>query len=175
MKQLSPIQELQRRLVFTPDFGELRKHYYIPLFVYDDFKSGHLGNNVLIDRAKYLGKGRTCTSSYKMKIFEKENIPVLFGSETPHSGFALGEVYAIKPDVILEIDEHLCQGMCMERVQRNIFLLDQEGPLRSKGKFRPSLKCFMYIGNKDYWEDITTFPCPVHIDHTTRRRMYTWG
>lgn len=173
--KMGPIKELQRRLDFTPDFPELRKYKSIPLFVYDDFKIGHLGNQMFVERAKYLGKGRTATNRYRMKMFEKENIPVLFEDDSQGSGFAMGEVYAIEPEVLLDIDEHVVQGICMQRITRNVFLLDQETPFRSRGNFHPSLKCYMYLGRSDYWEHMTTFPCQVYVDTQSKRRFYTWG
>lgn len=170
-----PISELQHRLDYSPDFGELRMYKSIPLFVYDDFKKGHRGNEYFIGRAKYLGRGRTCTNRYRMKLFQKENVPILFDDESALSGFTVGEVYAVTPEVMLDVDQELAQGMCMKRTQRNIFLLDQESPVRSKKNFYPSLKCHVYLGIEEYWDDMATFPCPVQIDSASKRRYFIWG
>ena len=151
------LSNLYRRQDRTPDFHELRMHDYVALFVYDTMKKGFLQDDYL-KNSHYLGKGYTITDKYYMNVTAGNGNAVIFKEDNPHSmksGKIRGEVYAVKPELLLDIDSYHQNGIMYDREQRNIVLQDQR--LETGGKsFIPTRRCHLYIGRWEHWKIYNT-------------------
>lgn len=147
-------QELLARKAISPDFSKLSFEDYVPVFVYGTLKSGGLRNDVL-DGCPYLGEARTATSTFILKDFEG-NFPVAFSALDPRKNtdakYIYGEVYAVPPRVLLELDMIESNGSMYQREEKFMFLMEQSYSTRH-GSARPSIKAWMYLGVKDFWSD----------------------
>lgn len=174
---MSVVRECQKRLSFTPDYGELVRRENVLLFVYDDFMRNHSKNVLLFKKnAKYLGLGRTTTPYFRMRCIDKDNIPIAFDclgkSNQPLQAHIQGEVYAVKPEVITEIDEYFGNQVTVHRKTRSVTLIDQYHD--NVAKF-PRVSCFMYLGDEEYWSSMTTIPNHIIRSNVTQKSYYKWG
>jgi gamma-glutamylcyclotransferase (GGCT)/AIG2-like uncharacterized protein YtfP len=132
-------------------------HEYVPLFIYDNMKKGFQQDEYL-KGAKFLGKGYTITNKYYMNITLGNGNAVTFTEDNPESlkkGKIRGEVYAVRPDAIIDIDMFHQNGIMYDRELRNIVLSQQE--IKSTHKtFNPTRRCWMYLGKWEHWRIFNT-------------------
>ena len=165
---------LKRRDGYTPDFLDLKMKEYIPVFTYGTLKVGQRLFGTLSDQI-YLGEGYTATQNYLMENSEMD-FPVAFDAKVlnPKSASLFGDAFLVKPDVLLELDRIECNGEMYRREERWIYLLDQKiGTTR----FRPSMRCWVYLGVPDFWRHYTTIPLAVKKigNGEKERRIYNWN
>ncbi len=117
-------------------------------------------NYILLPKeSKYLGKGYSMTGEYIVKE-TKEGIKrtvVLKGTvkrpKDPLDGCHLyGEVYALTPVAILNLDRYLDNEYKYSREKRSFILRDQESPF--KDNVSPMMMCQVHIGYADYWDSL---------------------
>lgn len=138
-----------RQSRFTPDWFDLKRREWIPLFVYGNHMSTQ-PFGAMLDRSKYLGIGMSTVGGFLM--FVQDGLipqPVVRRSATTNMyGSKLkGEVYAVRPELILQIDRQLENGNLFERKSTWVTLKDQT--YRTKdGPKNPALECFIYMGGE---------------------------
>lgn len=144
------IQKIKERAERTPDFRELRIKTDIPVFVYGTLKRGDY-NNRLLEGSKYLGEAETSTRYYNMK--STGGFPVVFKRNELYTGSAKveGEVYLVNLETLTNLDRLEDNGHMYIRSLNYVFLKDQPFVESDGAKYRPSLQCWMYIGNEDFW------------------------
>lgn len=144
-----------RRNPETPDYLDFKNLRNIPIFVYGSEMTGgklhrFLQNDI---EAIFLGDGRTATASYVMEKAEWDG-PVVFNTVAQNSFRVYGEVYLVSPKTILNLDKLNANNEIMRREKRFIWLMEQG--IKGKANLHPALKCWMYTGIENYWEDQTT-------------------
>lgn len=144
-----------RRNHETPDFLDLKRQTNIPVFLYGPEKiGGKLNRFIQSDtKAVFLGEGRTATQSYVMERAEWDG-PVVFNTVAQNSFRVYGEVYLVSPKTILNLDKLNANNEMTRREKKFVWLMEQG--VKGKPKLHPALKCWMYCGREDYWEDQTT-------------------
>lgn len=173
-KECFVTDELERRRnSFTPDFLDLKLQEYIPVFVYGTLKIGQKRFDILQDQV-YLGEAYTATQNYLMENSEMD-FPIAFDAKVvnPKSASLFGEVFLVKPEIMLELDRIESNGEMYERKERWLYLLDQKV---SHTRFRPSLKCWVYLGKDSFWRNYTTsLMIPRKFNSGSKPRMiYEW-
>lgn len=172
MTKVCIIDELLMRKRFSPDFGNVRNREDILLFVYDEFQRQGSMNPVLSE-SKFLGQGRTAANNFQMKN-GRHNVPVVLSNNSKgdsNKGFIRGEVYAVPPETLLQVDKMNSNTVRFRRQKKYIFLLDQEYQTK-KGNKRPSVECFMYLGVPEFWENQTLWNAPSMIPKNDKSRRY---
>ena len=145
------VSELQRREKFTPDFKKLKQFDNILVFVYDDLKFGGSQDTVLSESA-YLGEATSAHDMYSLKGYR---LPVLLNNNvrsSPSRGKIKGELYAVPPETILQLDKLKRNGVLFKREQRTFFLIDQKYKTK-KGVQVPSVKAWVYMGIPEVWKN----------------------
>lgn len=140
----------------TPDWLEIKRFENIPIFVFGQERAGGRFHSILKDSI-WLGEGRTVTHSYLMERTEYDGPVVWHCKHTSVNSHSVhGDVYLVPPKVVLNLDFVNANNEMSRREKNFVWLYDQ--PLKSKdGKgFRPSLKCWMWLGQEKFWEDQTT-------------------
>lgn len=153
LKALSIIDKLEERGKYCPDFGTLRKYEYHLLFVYDSLKVYQDLNYYLksFENVKYLGEGRTHTNSYIVKKYGDDDV-IAFDDFDPFSNIKakiIGDVFAVPPEVLLELDILKEHTILTNRKKRSVLLKDQFVGLRSIQN--PFVQAHIYLGIKDIW------------------------
>ena len=165
------ISELIERKRYTPDFKNIRLHEDNLVFVYDEFQKGGAYNRNLSE-GKYLGKGKTAYNQYQMKLTTVHpSSPVVFLHNVVNPGFIRGEVYAVPPETIQILDRLNRNGQVFSRTEKSIFLLDQTYTTK-KGPKSPSVKCWMYIGIRSFWEDKKLNSAGSMIPYNSSNKRY---
>lgn len=167
------IESLKIRGNWTPDFSDLRRRKYILLFVYDELKRNGFQNPLLKNSgAKYLGEGKTSTDNYKLKY---DRGPIAFKDNLKSSasrGYLLGEIFAVKPEVILYLDANKQNGIVFNRIKKPILMFDQHYNTNSGAKRINSL-CYFYVGNEEYYENKNDLRSAMRsFDTTTKTGSY---
>lgn len=163
---------LKRRNSFTPDFLELKLKDRIPVFTYGTLRVGQKRFSTLEDQV-YLGEAYSATQNYEM-VNSEMDFPVALNSEfqSVKGASIFGEVFLVKPEIILELDLIESNGEMYKREERWFYLLDQQ---TKKRNIRPSMKCWVYMGVRDFWKSYTTFPItPKMVTPNKPRRVYEW-
>jgi hypothetical protein len=81
------------------------------------------------------------------------------GPEGHLKGNLIGEVYAVSPETMLDIDVYYENGVCYNRFQRQFFLADQETPFKPKDGTNIigiAQKCWVYLANPTFWDSRAT-------------------
>lgn len=153
-KDVDIVGTLLDRARYTPDYSKLRRYENLAVFVYNDLM-GDLAHSSVLSGAQYLGVGRTATGEFLMR---NKSDPVVFRPDkgSKYKGHVVGEVFAIKPQVIFELDHYHMNTIKFYREEIPIFLKDQSYAT-SKGTKNPSLRCLMYLGVKSHWDHIPDF------------------
>ena len=171
------IKRLEERGECSPDFDELKFYKYVPVFLYHRFltKTGINNKDLLPDESKYLGQAYSCAGLYQLKANHDRSLTVAFNAapqivQAPaaHSLIAnhlLGEVYALTPRAILNVDKILDNGKIFQRFPRSFTLFEQQMPLKDKIQ-HPALKCFVYLGVEKYWEHQNMYKQAVAKDYS---------
>src|SRR5690606_37162820 len=123
----------KRRSSRTPDYLTLKFQEYHPIFVYGNLKSGGPYSCLLKD-AIYLGEGLTANISYDLQYYEGMIRQPVLRRINPNALTAarvMGEVYAVTPEQILEIDFSIENTEVFKRDHVFIRMLDQT--YKSKG------------------------------------------
>ena len=144
------IEILQDRKKFSPDFGKQRLLSNILIFVYDSMKKGGQSDTILKDTT-FLGLARTTLPNYLMNIYGNHRPVVMDHNRKEFGGYIRGEVYAISPLHLLEIDKAKLNGFVFKRQQRSIQLLDQSYPSK-KGPVHPCVQAWIYFGIPEAFE-----------------------
>lgn len=170
---MSIIESLKIRGNWTPDINDLRRRKYILLFVYDELKRNGYQNPLLKNSGvKYLGEGKTSTDTYKLKY---DRGPIAFKDNLKSSasrGYLLGEIFAVKPEVILYLDANKQNGIICDRIKKPILMFDQHYNTNS-GVKRVNLLCYFYIGNEEYYENKNDLRMAMRsFDVTTKTGSY---
>lgn len=146
---------LRRRDSHTPDWLKIKLQEFVPLFVYDSLKIGGFDHEFL-ERTDvfYLGEARTCIPCFMMKKSEN-GLPVgqKLPKSTAESGYIFGDVFAVNPMVILELDRLYMNTDSFDRTREMIFMMDQSYKTNN-GPARPSVKAYTYLMNEVFWKDM---------------------
>jgi hypothetical protein len=140
----------------TPDWLDIKRVENIPVFVVGQERPGGRHFPILKDSI-WLGEGRTVTHSYLMERSEYDGPVVWHCPKTTMNTHMLhGDIFLVNAKVILNLDFVNANSEMTRREKNFVWLYDQ--PLKGKeGKsFRPSLKCWMWVGREQFWEDQTT-------------------
>lgn len=146
----------------TPDWLDLKLETYIPIFVYGTLKKGGILHKHIAGFPS-LGAGFTVSSTFIMRDVEGKFPSVVDGDpkNKTFSGRVVGEVFMVSPITILELDTAESNGEMFHRRQHWIMLLNQEYRTKT-GKSRPSIKSWMYIGDPDFMETVSSSICVIH-------------
>ncbi len=169
------LYQLQKRITdsMTPDFVELKQKSSLqPVFVYGTLKKGHRLHDVL-SGCPYLGRGITSIARWDLKNAPQGSFPIMFKlkTENPHKGKVCGEVYAVDPLTMLELDEIESNGRMYQREKVHIRLRDQHYKTTT-GDMNPSVQCWTYVGVDKYWEDTMCWRAPYTDMAGTR--VFDW-
>lgn len=161
---------IKRKNSTTPDFLERKLERHIPVFIYDDMKSG-MKNHSMMDGTIWLGDAYTTTQGYVMERSEIDT-PVVFDSGGLSSAAhrIYGEVYVIDAMKLLEIDRMNANNEMFSREMKFVCLLEQT--VKPGIKLRPSLKCWMYLGLDNFW--VTTATKSMQSKEIGTQRCFTW-
>ena len=157
------VDRLIDRGKYTPDFAKLRKYKFIPVFINHPqlLQKGSANDILLRSESQYLGKAYSATDGYELyelglgqprdtiavpsdggKAANKNNQNGLYGS------YLWGEVYALTPRAVLNVDRFLKNTENIFRRQAQFFMTEQDSPFKDGA--RPSLKCAVYLGNENW-------------------------
>lgn len=148
------IELLERNNENTKDFLELKSQEFVPVLIYDDMKIGGCMSSVLDrDGVFWLGEARSAIPNNLLYLSEHGQ-PVAFKLDKSNqsSGFIFGDIFAVIPEVILEIDRVNRNNFSMHRSKQYACLLDQEYTTKG-GKKRPIIPVWMYHGDEEFWSD----------------------
>lgn len=164
-------QLLERRNETTPDWLDIKLLDNIPVFVYGTLMTGESRSGFLKDSI-FLGEAYTATQGYVMEK-APQGFPVVFsvGVENPKSARIYGEVYLVKPGVILNLDMIEANGFLYQRRKKFVYLLEQE--IKPGIKLKPSLKCWLYHGLSEAWEDQPSYP--MKTSKVNDKEAYMWS
>lgn len=157
----------------TPDFIDLKKKSPLqPVFVYGTLKRGNRLHDV-ISGCDYLGRGLTSIARWELRNAPHSSFPIMFKMDNnhPNRGKIWGEVYAVDPLTLLELDEIENNGRMYQRTKVHITLKDQTYKTTTGDK-NPSIQIWTYLGVHKYWENDQCWRAPyVELDGT---RIYDW-
>lgn len=168
---------LAQRALHTRDFEILRLRENIPVFIYEHLllNGGELHSLLFSKKTKYLGRGYTATTRYRLKDSIGKTYSVAFTDNdmgTRTKAHIQGEIYSVPPEIILDLDAIHKNGKLYSREKRNIFLSDQEIPLKASRIGIPSLQCQMYLGIPEFWENSHMNIRAMTKNHKTNNWMY---
>jgi len=165
-------EALERDNRFTPDYLKLKLQKYVPLFVYGEMKVG-CPAFAQIKGSIYLGEARTTTQNFYMETADDNNQPVVFETNGPTTigRHILGDVFLVDPYQMLNLDYIQQNSVAYNRKERFCYLMEQTVP--SKTRFKPSLKCFIYLGDPTYWDQVETSTMKT-IEIDNNQRAYNW-
>lgn len=138
-----------------PDFLKMKKEGLQPVFVYGTLKQGHW-NHYLLEESDYLGEAESVVPNFDITLSSPGGgFPIAWRFKEPNdfTGHIRGEVYACDARVMANLDSLEGNGYMYQRQQVHFWLRDQTIEGKS-GPVSPSLKCWIYIGVKDYWKDV---------------------
>jgi hypothetical protein len=174
------VETIASRQDYSPDFKDMRLYKYIPVFIYHKrlMKGGQDNSILLPTESKYLGEAYTCTDRYIIRVTDSSLFSAAFNSTEVYANanakfnknHVKGEVYALSPRALLNVDKFLENSFMFQREYRNIFLIDQESPIKSS--FIPSLRTMMYIARESYWQHFSMNKAPAHNDY--RINKWCW-
>lgn len=167
--------EWLKQCQFTPDIWQLEQFQWKLFFVPDDLKTG-MKNHGLIEDAIYGSAPLhpTCFTSQKFTFWKKDlgkesfPIPMTYDYEPsnwlrvrPVPARIKGELYAIRGNRFILLDNHRQNGLQFRRVLTDILLPYREVSY-SKAQPNPSISddriytipAQMYIGIPEYWDDM---------------------
>lgn len=162
---------------YSPDFSGMRLREHIPIFVYESgLRNGGEFHKLLIHpKTRYLGDAYTATDNYILKSTFGDTYTVAFKDETKAPVYKRahirGQVFVVPPKVLLDIDYIHRNGKMYQRELRNFFMRDQGIPMKSKS-VTPSLRCWMYLGILDHWENVPMHKKSMSQDYRTQKWMY---
>lgn len=174
IKRLPNITEvMQQRQRFTSDWNKLKEFENILVFVYDDFQQNGSFNKAFTD-CHYMGEAVTVMDNFTLKRDDETGTRIALQKSTGtyFSGKLCGEVYAVPPHIIQQLDEFKGEGYV--RISTYVFLTDQTYPsiLTSENKnFHPSVKTFMYLGVESMWPDVL-YQEPLHRQGHNREKAF---
>jgi len=154
----------------SPDFLDFKNLQNIPVFVYDDCMVGYKNHKLLKDSV-YLGESWTSTQSFVMERSDIDS-PVVFHYNGPgvSTKRVYGEVFLLTPKQLLSLDFHMANNELYKREKRFVCLLEQK--IKDNVRMKPSLKCWMYLGNPDFWEDRQTVR--MSPKETNNQSVWMW-
>lgn len=169
MSPRNPWKIIEERTEYTPDWFKLCESTQSKflVFIHGNLKKGHRFGSFL-NECDYYGQAITFGSNYFLKRYSYEwdgktveAEPILletppnrgdsFWGKTNHLSYdrsfkIVGDIYALTPRYIAEIDEHMENTMGTSRVQRFITMMDQP-------KMERSRQAWMYVSSmEDYLE-----------------------
>lgn len=174
------LEQLSRRFQKqTPDFLKLKLEGVIPVFVYGSLRRG-FHNHGFLKGLPYLGSAYTTIEKYEMRDAGGGSFPVVFEREpklkgkkrNPVVGKIRGEVYVVDPKTILALDRLEDNGRMYTRSMQWIFLDEQK--IHEKSTIRPSIKCWMYLGEEKFWQGRCSSD-PIISDMRNGVRYYDWS
>lgn len=155
------IEKCHNRFEHSPDFSRMRNYKYIPVFIYQpQFKMGGVMNPFLLPKSsKFLGKSHSMINRYVLHETEDNAYYIAMNSPNKETlgmmdaNFLGGEVYAVTPEALLNLDYILSNHDIFRREERSFVLVDQDTPFKGEdGKKRhPIIKCWVYLGVPSYW------------------------
>lgn len=135
---------LDERKKRTPDLERLKYFENVLVFVYGTLQRGHENYRILAENSKYLGIGHTVLKSFSMHD-TLNGFPMVFQENTPEfQGFIRGEVWAVSPDTLAQIDRLEDNGGYYKRQKTFVCLDEQVVP--SKDMMHPVVDCQIYLG-----------------------------
>lgn len=143
--------ELLLRLKYSPDFLELKRQKYHPLFVYGTLKQGERNHDYIKDMP-YLGVASTVTPSFEVRRVEGLFPIMCKGHDKSFalSDYVLGELYAVTPERMLALDALEQNGYLFQRTKESFVWLHDQGFKDIKNRtMRPSVKPWIYTGFRD--------------------------
>lgn len=145
------LDTLSKRGQHTPDAAKIRLQDNILLFVYDNLMLGGTDNSYLRG-FPYLGKAKSVTDNFVVKYSDQKSV-IAFNTthKDEKGGYICGEVYAVKPNTIFELDELKDNGGYFIRIEKHLVLTGQFYNGKDKQIKHPVLPCTMYVGNRKKW------------------------
>lgn len=168
------LEELQKRYnQNSPDFLDRKLEGEIPVFVYGTLKYGHHNHSVL-GSAKYLGAATTSIDKFEVREPMHGYFPLVHevgmkSKTNTHAGKVRGECYVVDPLTLLELDRLEDNGFMYTRSKQWVYLSDQAV---NGSAFKPSVHAWMYIAEREYWDQKTTTRYPASVHNQTR--YYDW-
>lgn len=163
-------RDLNDRLVYTPDFPQLRKYALTPVFIYDNMMLGQ-SSHYQIAGGTYYGKAHTMTDFFEMRSLGHSPV-VMSSDKSKDSKFAYvrGQVWGLDVERVHILDEFMKNGFEYQRMIKPVFLEDQ-GQYNFEHGGHSYLKCHMYIGLQSYWKDrnTSTHPTKIYRTHVSER------
>ncbi len=170
------IKRCKARGKYSPDFGTIRYHPLSLVFMYDrDLKQKGLEHKVIFrnDKSRYLGEAFSATATYSLKeSFDTKYCLAFKANEMTMKNKAhlIGEIYAVPPEVMLDLDAYHQNGNHYLREFRNVFMMDQPLPVNGKLKYMTQ-RCWFYLGVEETWKNCQLRQRPicknVHCDRFT--------
>jgi gamma-glutamylcyclotransferase (GGCT)/AIG2-like uncharacterized protein YtfP len=156
------LEQYKRQVRRTPDWPDIRKFEEHLVFVYGTLKKGH-SNHPRLGESKFVGEARTM-GKY---IMYRPSFPVLMNDDGSNkSNHIFGELYSVKPEVILNsLDILEANGYMYNRGRVAVKCLDQTVTNKNKQIVNPKpvVVAWTYIGNPNYWAKNQSPLAPVQI------------
>ncbi len=180
------VGEANRRTDFTPDISELEQHEYQLLFVYGETQRGHPAFPIVNEGSAHICTAFTNTPGFTLwkrnrglastvvalsaPLPEKDAAPLFppthFGVLTPSSRIK-GELYAIRPYQMMELDKYHLNGYHYLRRRVHLAIPYSQVMWLKHPYLNPTtvysstyktdtkiriVKAWMYLGIPEYWE-----------------------
>lgn len=155
----------KRSTDWTTDWLKLKYKRLHLVFVYGSLKHGQRNHDVLKD-SLFLGDAHTAQENYEM--YNTTNFyPVVFQAgkddDKKRRNRIRGEVYAVTPTKMLELDQIEGNGYIFERKERMVVLTDQTYPTTT-GKHHPIPQAWIYLGVRDELKNELTYQVPSLVE-----------
>lgn len=144
--------DLKQRSVYTPDIKFIDQFENHLVFIDGFLRSdcGKQGN--FLHGAKYLGKACTTASDYEMKM--TPDYPVTFYRRSSiQSKKVLGELYAVSPEVLRNLDVIFGNTIMWCRERQYITCEEQHIPFKN-GVRRVTIEAWYYLGLETAFDNV---------------------
>lgn len=170
----------EQRLQFTPDYPQLSQKKSHLVFIHDDMMQTQQNHKLVVDGSlsgfyPFTYGYTTRRFSFVKKELALKSFPVALDlrdtSELPafmaNTSRIRGEIYAVRPQTLIDLDTHRQNGVQFQRTRVNINIGTRKlrRHNRNEKAGHPNVEyvlgkeemfsqqCWMYIGREDYWKD----------------------
>jgi hypothetical protein len=173
------LYEEKQRLQFTPDYHDIGTRRGNLVFVHDDMMMLQPNHDLVKDGLSWFYPFAYGYTSQKFSFVKKElglkSFPIAIDlrntddmpMHVAQTYRIRGELYALRPQTIIELDTHRQNGVQFQRIKVNINVAsrklrrsvwtDANGRDKSEYKLGKeemiTVPCWMYVGREAYWKD----------------------
>ena len=156
-------EEADRKAMFTPDIADIQDQYAHNIFIYNECMRGNPQHNVLGEASLFGGLAYTESSDFVLytKKLGRETYPFALPITDDHKmgrssligdpGQIMGEVYSIRPDALISLDNYMLNTVQFER--KRVKVVRPYHPDEKSALEVHTTEVWMYIGSYEFWKD----------------------